>query len=151
MSSQKESHRQHSLTRREFVLGATSLAVAASAGCKTKPEPPALSSTERQTLDAALDAPVANGELAGLVAMVSRGDAEHVHVAGVQDLQDRAPMRRDTIFRRFGWFGGYGTVSYVHFARGCVATLFFQRVMSSPDDTAITDDYLRRAFRAAET
>ena len=46
-----------------------------------------------------LQAYVDRGEVPGLVALVARGDAVHVLSAGVQDLNDGAPMARDTIFR----------------------------------------------------
>lgn len=45
-----------------------------------------------------LDQHVERGAVPGLVALVSRGDAVHVHVAGVQDLESGASMERDTIF-----------------------------------------------------
>ncbi len=87
------------LTRREFGLWAAGLAVMAAGGCKRGTKLEALSETKLRALDAALDARIRNGELPGLVAMVSRGDTAHVHAAGVQDMNTRVPMRRDTIFR----------------------------------------------------
>lgn len=42
---------------------------------------------------------VERGEVPGLVALVSRGDAVHADVLGVQDLQSGVPMRRDSLFR----------------------------------------------------
>lgn len=42
---------------------------------------------------------VERGEVPGLVALVSRGDAVHADVLGVQDLQSGVPMRRDALFR----------------------------------------------------
>lgn len=39
------------------------------------------------------------GEVAGLVAAVCRGGEEHVEAVGVQDLESKTPMRRDSIFR----------------------------------------------------
>jgi CubicO group peptidase (beta-lactamase class C family) len=47
----------------------------------------------------ALRRSIQNGELAGLVALAARGDAIHVETLGVQDVEARTPMRRDTIFR----------------------------------------------------
>lgn len=70
-----------------------------SSGCQRTAKPEALSAAELGALDAALDARINNGELPGLVALVSRGEMAHVHAAGVQDADTRAPMRRDTIFR----------------------------------------------------
>src|SRR5690606_8640159 len=49
-------------------------------------------------LNSALDRHVASGSVPGLVALVARGDKVHVHVAGMQSLETRAPMQRDTIF-----------------------------------------------------
>ncbi len=46
-----------------------------------------------------LEQAVASGEIAGAVALVARRDAVDVHEAGFQDLAERTPMRRDTIFR----------------------------------------------------
>lgn len=48
--------------------------------------------------NSALDQFVANGSVPGLVALVARGDAVHVHTAGVQSLESGTPMQRDTIF-----------------------------------------------------
>ncbi|RKH53751.1 serine hydrolase domain-containing protein [Corallococcus llansteffanensis] len=48
---------------------------------------------------ATLRGPVERGEVPGLVAAVSRGDAVHADVLGVQDLQSGVPMRRDSLFR----------------------------------------------------
>jgi CubicO group peptidase (beta-lactamase class C family) len=42
---------------------------------------------------------VERGEVAGLVAIVSRGGETHVEVAGVLDRESGVPMRRDSIFR----------------------------------------------------
>jgi hypothetical protein len=43
----------------------------------------------------ALRRPIDNGELAGLVALIARGEAVYVEVLGMQDLESRTPMRRD--------------------------------------------------------
>jgi CubicO group peptidase (beta-lactamase class C family) len=45
-----------------------------------------------------LDARIAAGDPPGLVALVARGDAVWVHVAGLRDLSTRVPMTRDTLF-----------------------------------------------------
>jgi CubicO group peptidase (beta-lactamase class C family) len=87
------------ITRREFGLWGAGLAVMAAGGCKRETKLEALSEAELRALEAALDARIRNGELPGLVAMISRGDTAHVHAAGVQDIETRASMRRDTIFR----------------------------------------------------
>jgi CubicO group peptidase (beta-lactamase class C family) len=80
------------LTRRGFGAGAMGLAAAAAlprlAGAK--------GTFDR--LDAALDAHVASGAVPGLVALVAQGNAVHVHVAGVKDIDSGAPMTRDTVF-----------------------------------------------------
>ena len=47
----------------------------------------------------ALRAYVDRGEVAGAVALVARRDRVQVETAGVQDLADATPMRRDAIFR----------------------------------------------------
>lgn len=47
----------------------------------------------------ALQAYVDRGEVAGLVALIARGDAVHVEAPGVQDMTTGATMARDTIFR----------------------------------------------------
>jgi CubicO group peptidase (beta-lactamase class C family) len=80
------------LTRRGFSAGAMGLVAAAAlprlAGAK--------GTFDR--LDAALDAHVASGAVPGLVALVAQGNAVHVHVAGVKDIDIAAPMTRDTVF-----------------------------------------------------
>jgi CubicO group peptidase (beta-lactamase class C family) len=45
-----------------------------------------------------LDSRFKTGETPGFVALVARGDAVHVHGAGVRDIESAAPMTRDTIF-----------------------------------------------------
>jgi CubicO group peptidase (beta-lactamase class C family) len=54
----------------------------------------------------------------------------------------------DSISRRgrFGWWGGTGTSFFADPNRSTVAVLFSQRMMRSPDDTAVSDDFLRAAF-----
>ena len=42
---------------------------------------------------------VERGVVAGLTALVARGDAVHVVTAGLSDLDARVPMRRDSLFR----------------------------------------------------
>jgi CubicO group peptidase (beta-lactamase class C family) len=42
---------------------------------------------------------VERGEVAGIVALVARGNEVHVDAIGVQDLATGAPIRRNTIFR----------------------------------------------------
>jgi CubicO group peptidase (beta-lactamase class C family) len=42
---------------------------------------------------------VERAEVAGIVALLARGDDIHVETIGVQDLETGAPMRRDTLFR----------------------------------------------------
>jgi CubicO group peptidase (beta-lactamase class C family) len=81
-----------SLTRRGFSAGAMGLAAAAAlprlAGAKAAFD----------RLDAALDAHVGSGAVSGLVALVAQGEAVHVHVAGVKDIDVGAPMTRNTVF-----------------------------------------------------
>ncbi|MDB5362666.1 MAG: serine hydrolase [Rhodospirillales bacterium] len=42
---------------------------------------------------------VERGVVAGLVALVERGDEVHVVTAGTRDLADGSPMRRDSLCR----------------------------------------------------
>jgi CubicO group peptidase (beta-lactamase class C family) len=58
-----------------------------------------LSQARLKRIGVALRQPIERGELAGLVALAARGDAIHVETLGVQDVEARSPMRRDTIFR----------------------------------------------------
>jgi CubicO group peptidase (beta-lactamase class C family) len=46
-----------------------------------------------------MQAYVERGEVPGLTALIARGHAVHVVAAGVQDLESRVPMARDSIFR----------------------------------------------------
>lgn len=89
------------LSRREFglIAVAAGLGAMATGGCNRGTKSRAFPEADLSALNGALDAPIQNGELPGLVALVSRGENVHVHAAGVQDLNTRAPMRRDTIFR----------------------------------------------------
>jgi CubicO group peptidase (beta-lactamase class C family) len=93
--------KESKISRREFGLLAVvaGLGAMATGGCNRGTKPETFSEADLRALDAALDAPVQNGELPGLVAMVSRGANAHVHAAGVQDTNTRAPMQRGTIFR----------------------------------------------------
>jgi CubicO group peptidase (beta-lactamase class C family) len=50
-------------------------------------------------LSAVLQEAVDQGAMAGLVALLARGDEVHVEALGVQDLAAATPMRRDSIFR----------------------------------------------------
>lgn len=79
------------LPRRAFGTGLAAVATAAAL-------PRAAAAPGFARIAGALDAEVAAGAVPGLVALVARGEAVHVHVAGVRDLATGAPMRRDTIF-----------------------------------------------------
>jgi CubicO group peptidase (beta-lactamase class C family) len=57
------------------------------------------SAARLRRLTDAMRAYVDRGEVAGLVALIARGDSVHVEMPGVQDLTSGAPMARDTIFR----------------------------------------------------
>ncbi len=82
------------MTRRAFNAGLTgAAALAAMPG-----DGSATGSSESRALNSALDRHVAGGSVPGLVALVAKGDKVHVHVAGMQSLETRAPMQRDTIF-----------------------------------------------------
>lgn len=80
------------VTRRGVAAGAAALAALASGAGR------AAAGVDAAAVAAALDAEVAAGAVPGLVALIARGEAVHVHVAGVRDLETGAPMRRDTIF-----------------------------------------------------
>jgi len=79
------------MSRRTFGTG---LALAVLSGNA----PSLLSATETGTIGRVLDAQVSSGNVPGLVALVARGLATDVHVAGVRDVATSAPMERDTIF-----------------------------------------------------
>ncbi len=51
------------------------------------------------SLDVTMQGHVDKGALPGVVTLLARGDEVHVTLAGVQDLDGKSPMRRDTIFR----------------------------------------------------
>ncbi|MDB5393762.1 MAG: beta-lactamase [Rhodospirillales bacterium] len=57
------------------------------------------SRTRLRRLTDAMQGFVDRGEVAGLVALIARGDTVHVETRGVQDLTSGVPMARDTIFR----------------------------------------------------
>ena len=83
------------MSRRAFsagVAGTVAMAAMPDGGSATG------SSVSFADLGATLDRYVADGAVPGLVALVARGDTVHVHSAGVQSLETRAPMQRDTVF-----------------------------------------------------
>ena len=83
------------MTRRAFHIGLTGAAAwAAMSGGGFAADGP----NSPSALNSALDRHVASGSVPGLVALVAKGDKVHVHVAGMQSLETRAPMQRDTIF-----------------------------------------------------
>jgi CubicO group peptidase (beta-lactamase class C family) len=49
-------------------------------------------------VDSTLAAHVESGGVPGAVALIARGEAVHVHVEGVRDVENGAPMERNTIF-----------------------------------------------------
>jgi CubicO group peptidase (beta-lactamase class C family) len=78
----------------------------AGCGAESSPNGGAVAEME-ETADGAVDvdriestlaAHVASGAVPGAVALIGRGEAVHVHVAGVRDLETGAPMERGTIF-----------------------------------------------------
>jgi CubicO group peptidase (beta-lactamase class C family) len=58
-----------------------------------------LSKSGLERMHNVLEGHVERREMPGLVALVSRGDDVHVETIGSLDFDNRAPMRRDTIFR----------------------------------------------------
>ena len=61
-----------------------------------------ISATRLERLDAGMQQMVDEGKLAGIVTMLARhGKLAYVDVAGIQDIESRRPMRRDSIFRIF--------------------------------------------------
>lgn len=80
------------MTRRSFAAGGAALAAA------TPVPGRASAGMDFAAVTAALDAEVAARTVPGLVALIARGEAVHIHVAGVQSLGTGLPMRRDTIF-----------------------------------------------------
>jgi CubicO group peptidase (beta-lactamase class C family) len=64
------------------------------------PEDVGLSSERLERIDAMLERRIAAGDLVGAIAIVARrGEVAHVSTHGVMDLDTRAPMRADTLFR----------------------------------------------------
>lgn len=57
-----------------------------------------------------------------------------------------APDAISPIPGRFGWWGGFGTTFFADPQTDTVAVLFTQRMMSGPDDTEISDNFLKMAF-----
>jgi CubicO group peptidase (beta-lactamase class C family) len=50
----------------------------------------------------------------------------------------------------YGWAGGFGTSFIVDPAADLVAILAVQRLMRGPDDSALNDEFLTRAYQAIE-
>jgi CubicO group peptidase (beta-lactamase class C family) len=47
---------------------------------------------------------------------------------------------------RFGWWGGTGTTFFADPASSTVAVLLSQRMMTKPDDIAVSEAFLQAAF-----
>jgi CubicO group peptidase (beta-lactamase class C family) len=47
---------------------------------------------------------------------------------------------------RFGWWGGTGTTFFIDPGSGTVGVLLSQRMMTGPDDTAVSNAFLKAAF-----
>lgn len=60
-----------------------------------------------------------------------------------------APDAISPVPGRFGWWGGFGTTFWVDPATETVALLFTQRMMGGPDDTAMSEAFLKQAFARA--
>jgi CubicO group peptidase (beta-lactamase class C family) len=61
--------------------------------------------------------------------------------------------RRDAISAtpgRYGWMGGFGTSFVVDPAENIIAILMLQRLMTGPNDTKISDDFLTLAYQAID-
>ena len=58
-----------------------------------------------------------------------------------------APDDISSVPGRFGWWGGFGTTFFIDPKTETVALLFSQRLMGGADDTAMSEDFLKRAFR----
>ena len=58
-----------------------------------------LSETRLARVDAVLASSVEAGDIPGAVGLVARGDMVHVAAFGRRDIENNAPVRRDTIFR----------------------------------------------------
>ncbi len=78
---------------------AATFALAPLAVC-ADPEDVGLASERLARIDAMLEQRIAAGDLVGAIAIVARrGEVAHVSTHGVMDLDTRAPMRADTLFR----------------------------------------------------
>lgn len=60
-----------------------------------------------------------------------------------------APDKVSSVPGRFGWWGGFGTTFFVDPHTGTIAILFSQRMMGAADDTEMSEEFLKRAFRTA--
>jgi len=58
-----------------------------------------------------------------------------------------APDKISSTPGRFGWWGGFGTTFFVDPRTETVALLFSQRMMGGADDTVMSEEFLKRAFR----
>lgn len=81
----------HGLTRREALAGAAALPLVLGWGSPVSASP-------FDALRGTLDQAVSSGRVPGLVALIARGTDVWAHVAGLRDLESRAPMQRDTLF-----------------------------------------------------
>src|SRR5688572_26914628 len=79
------------MSRRTFGSGLALAALAGTAPCL-------MGAANPSSIGQTLDTQVKSGNVPGLVALVARGLAIDVHVAGVRDIETGAPMQRDTIF-----------------------------------------------------
>jgi CubicO group peptidase (beta-lactamase class C family) len=82
------------------VAATAALALLSAIPVFAEPESVGLSRERLQRIDAMLERRIAAGDLVGAIAIVARrGEVAHVAVHGVMDLETRAPMRADTLFR----------------------------------------------------
>ena len=84
-------NRPHGLTRRGVLARATTLPLVLAMGNPASANP-------FDALRRPLDQAVSSGRVPGLVALIARGTDVWTHVAGQRDLDNAAPMQRDTLF-----------------------------------------------------
>ena len=90
----------HSFSRRRLAVVLAALSLTAAAAVSGRPEDVGLSSERLQRINETVQRYIDSGQITGAVTMVSRkGRTAHFEAHGLMDLESKAPMRKDAIFR----------------------------------------------------
>jgi CubicO group peptidase (beta-lactamase class C family) len=96
----QEATRMKSTLTRSLVVALVSLPLAAASLPTARPEEVGMSTERLQRLSQMIQRRISAGDMAGAVTIVARkGKIAHFEAQGLRDIEAKAPMTRDTIFR----------------------------------------------------